>query len=263
MVIVRRHVTLGIHAFQEEVVGLAHFKAFKRDFATLGSLGLPHRLCAGQIRSRIVEYRYQGNFVRIPAHNGRSFSNRGTLNIAEQGAFGIDRERLSQALSREQELRREVNAGFGCGIFIPVIKQSHVRITATHQSTNWAPVFIGYATRIIAIGVRSSVMGVVFILVTSTHQERNIPRVRAQVIVHVIKSDFQISFFTCHFIQQEYRICRAHVITVKAPVKTRPYKIIRFCYMQLCRTFTRFSCNFGTHKRNRITTRIGLNLLTH
>ena len=58
MVIVRRHVTLGVHTLQEEVVGLAHFKAFKRDFAALGCLGLSHRLCAGQIRSRIVEHRH-------------------------------------------------------------------------------------------------------------------------------------------------------------------------------------------------------------
>ena len=221
MVIVSANIVLGIHALQEEVIGLPHYQAFERYFAALRRLGLLHRLGTHLFWSRIVEYRYKRNFIGIPAYNSRSFGNRGSLNIAEQGTFIIRRQNLGKALNRYQKLCRKVDTSFRFSIIFPVIFQGHIRKIAAHQGASRTPVFVRLSTSIVSIWVRSSVMRMVLVLVTGPHQERDIPGVCTQGIINIFKSKVEIRLFfgplRKYFRQHKDSVCCPHIVTIKPP----------------------------------------------
>ena len=186
MVVIARNITLDIHAFQEEVIGLPHHQSFKCHLTTLRRFLLLNGLGSHLFGRGIIEHRHQGNFIGVPAYNGRGFRNGSTLDVTEQGTIMIRRKRLRQTLRREEELCREVDTGFSRCIFFPVFNQSFIRGTSPHQSSNRTLIFVRDSSGIIAIGVCRTVMRMLRVLVTRPHQQRNIPRVCSQDIVHIV-----------------------------------------------------------------------------
>ena len=253
VVVILGRVSFGVDSFQVEIVRGARRETLQCQAAVLCRfvLLLAHEL--GGVGLQRVEDCRQGDFVGVPADDGFRFGNRGTHDVAVQRAFVVGRELCREALRGEQELGREVDAGFGGGVLGPVLDQGEVGGASAHERALGALVLVGHAAGVVAVRVRGTVVRVLGVLVAGTEQERDVPRVCAERVVHVVESHAEVAFVAGQFVHQEHRVRRAEVVADDAPVKGGPDEVVGRNHVQLCRAFVRLALDAGVCQHQGVT----------